>query len=46
MIIILSIFSDIGNFGGETSLDKVKISMAKTGVGLKGEYIHTYIYIN
>jgi len=28
--------SDIGNFGGETSLDKVKVSMAKTGVGLKG----------
>ncbi|XP_066916525.1 isocitrate dehydrogenase [NAD] subunit beta, mitochondrial-like [Clytia hemisphaerica] len=28
--------SDIGNFGGETSLDKVKLSMSKTGVGLKG----------
>lgn len=29
-------FSDIGNFGGETSLGKVKESMEKTGVALKG----------
>jgi len=35
-MVSLITFSDIGNFGGETSLDKVKLSMSKTRVGLKG----------
>lgn len=35
-LIFFHLSSDIGNFGGETSLSKVKASMEKTGVALKG----------